>query len=229
MKHNLIKPLYHLFAFLSDCTNGFKPFVKYKLVLGALLVGISATGCKGKVNTESIQKEEDTKTEEATCYVKSDTGSVDVEKNSVDRNKHIKPKIAKVVEDTIWEVETMCYDPVIACYVPVPEEPEPEQVYVIADEQPSFPGGLEEMYRFLEKNLSYPNNNAHIQGTVAIQFIVRASGEISFTQVIMPLHPIFDKEAIRVIQSMPRWIPGKINGKPVDVYYILPIRFSLEK
>ncbi|MDR1707706.1 energy transducer TonB [Dysgonomonas sp.] len=94
---------------------------------------------------------------------------------------------------------------------------------------PQFPGGEAEMYAFIKKNLNYPAVDIEMgnQGRVTIRFVVNKTGEISNVQLVKGVSPGCDKEAIRVIKSMPKWIPGRQNGEPVNVYFIIPVVFRL--
>ncbi len=94
---------------------------------------------------------------------------------------------------------------------------------------PQFPGGEKELMAFLKKNLKYPVIAAEIgtQGRVVLRFVVGKDGSISNIEVVRPLEASCDKEAVRVIKSMPKWIPGRQNGVPASVYFSLPVRFQL--
>jgi protein TonB len=94
---------------------------------------------------------------------------------------------------------------------------------------PQFPGGDAEMYAFIKKNLNYPAVDIEMgnQGRVTIRFVVSKTGEISNVQLVKGISPGCDKEAVRVIKSMPNWIPGRQNGEPVNVYFIIPVVFRL--
>lgn len=115
--------------------------------------------------------------------------------------------------------------------IPTPKEPEKEEIFKAVEQQPQYPGGNGELMKYLGNNLKYPPAAAEqgIQGRVVVQFVVSKTGAISDVRVIQPLHPSCDKEAIRLISSMPKWIPGKQNGNPVNVYYTIPIRFKLQE
>jgi protein TonB len=92
-----------------------------------------------------------------------------------------------------------------------------------------FPGGDAEMLKFISKNLHFPPEAAEssIQGTVICGFIVEKDGSIGTVEIIRPLDRYIDAEAMRVIKRMPKWKTGKINGKPVRVYCIVPIKIKL--
>lgn len=104
------------------------------------------------------------------------------------------------------------------------------QILTFAEQMPEFKGGLEEMYKFLQKNIQYPplaRENGQ-EGKVILSFVVGTDGKISqIEQVGKKLGWGLDEEAIRVVKSMPPWNPGKQNGKPVTVKYTIPIKFQL--
>lgn len=110
-----------------------------------------------------------------------------------------------------------------------PEEVK-EQPYTMVEQMPQFPGGNAELLKFVAKNLRYPTiaQENGIQGRVIVRFVVSASGKVEDVQVVRSLDPYCDKEAIRVVQSLPKWIPGKQNGRNVPVYFTLPITFKLQ-
>lgn len=94
---------------------------------------------------------------------------------------------------------------------------------------PEFPGGLDSLYSFLQKELEYPKiaiDNG-IQGTVLVEFVVEVDGHVSNAKTLISLSQECDKEAIRCVMSMPKWKPGYSNGKPERCYFNLPIRFTL--
>jgi protein TonB len=98
------------------------------------------------------------------------------------------------------------------------------------EQQPDFPGGMEALYKYLGKELRYPASmrDANIQGKIFVQFVVSKTGKITNVKIARGLSPAGDEEAIRVVEKMPNWIPGKQNGVPVSVTYILPITFTLK-
>jgi protein TonB len=104
-----------------------------------------------------------------------------------------------------------------------------EQVFDIVEQAPTYPGGVQELYNWISANLKYPiiAMENGVQGRVVCQFIVGSDGHIHDVKVVRSLDPNCDKEAIRVISSMPRWIPGKQNGKAVAVRYSIPVVFRM--
>lgn len=104
-----------------------------------------------------------------------------------------------------------------------------DDIYQVVEEQPLFPGGMDKMAEFLQANIKYPAlcKKEGIQGRVVVQFVVNKDGSICDAKVVKSAHPQLDAEGIRVISSMPRWIPGKQKGKNVRVRYTLPVYFRL--
>ena len=105
-----------------------------------------------------------------------------------------------------------------------------DAIHEVVDEPPSFPGGDAARIAFLSNNLKYPAvaMEQGIQGRVVTQFVVDKDGSITDVKVVRSLDPMLDKEAVRLVKSMPKWTPGKLNGSPVRVKYILPISFRLQ-
>ncbi|MBW4766862.1 energy transducer TonB [Hoylesella nanceiensis] len=103
------------------------------------------------------------------------------------------------------------------------------KVYDLVDEMPSFPGGLEELYKWIDNNVQYPAvaRENGIEGRVILKFIVEKDGSLSDSTVIHSVHPMVDREALRLVGQMPKWNPGKRAGVPVRVRYCLPIKFKL--
>ncbi|MHA6249758.1 energy transducer TonB [Pontibacter sp. CAU 1760] len=105
-----------------------------------------------------------------------------------------------------------------------------EKPYTYVEQMPSFPGGETEMLKYLGKNIRYPAaaQRAGIEGIVVLSFVVSKTGEISEIQVIKSLGGGTDEEAMRVVKTMPKWTPGKQNGRAVPVRYTLPVRYTIK-
>lgn len=103
-------------------------------------------------------------------------------------------------------------------------------IYEEADIMPSFPGGGEAMEKYLNDNIKYPKQAREndVQGRVVVSFVVERDGTLSNIRVVRSVDPLLDKEANRVISSMPRWKPGKKDGNEVRVRYKLPVKFRLK-
>jgi len=111
------------------------------------------------------------------------------------------------------------------------EEKEPERPFESVEQMPQFPGGDAELLKYVSSNLRYPTIAAEngIEGLVVVRFVVNKDGVVSDAQILRSLDPSCDREALRVVKSMPKWVPGKQNGRNVAVYYTLPVRFQLQK
>jgi len=99
------------------------------------------------------------------------------------------------------------------------------------EQMPQFPGGEEELLKFIRNNLRYPKDAAEkgIEGRVTIRFVISKTGEVTDVTVIRGLDPACDAEGLRVIKMMPTWTPGRQNGRNIPVYYTLPIVYKLHK
>jgi len=110
--------------------------------------------------------------------------------------------------------------------------PVKEEIFTIVEQMPEFPGGTNELLKFIQKNISYPQmeKEAGISGTCYVTFVVDKEGNITDVKVLRGVNggPGCDKEAIRVVKLMPKWGVGKQNGRPVLVQFNLPIRFSIK-
>jgi TonB family protein len=104
------------------------------------------------------------------------------------------------------------------------------QVFTIVEEMPSYPGGENARNRFLAENIFYPKTatNYGIQGTVYVQFILDRNGSVTEAKISRGIGGGCDEEALRVVNMMPKWIPGRQNGKTVRVMFIMPIYFKLK-
>lgn len=104
------------------------------------------------------------------------------------------------------------------------------EVSQIVDEMPDFPGGMKECMEFLSKNIKYPSQALEngVQGRVIVQFVVTKEGYIADAKVVRSIDPFLDAEALRVVNAMPQWNPGRQKGKAVNVKYTIPVKFRLQ-
>jgi periplasmic protein TonB len=111
-----------------------------------------------------------------------------------------------------------------------PEENDDDKVFIAVEQQAEFPGGVQAMMKFLQKNIKYPPSAKRmgVEGRVFVQFVVDKEGGISNIQVLRGINADLDKEAVRVIKQMPPWKPGKQNGRAVKSQFVLPVNFKLE-
>lgn len=105
-----------------------------------------------------------------------------------------------------------------------------QQVFSVVDQMPEFPGGQAALFEFLMKNVKYPADakEKKIEGRVLVTFVVDTDGSITDISLLKKTYPSLDTEAKRVIKAMPKWIPGRQNGKVVKVHYSVPIIFRLK-
>ena len=122
------------------------------------------------------------------------------------------------------------FSTVISNIVRADDETQADKVFYATDQMPQFPGGEGAMMKYLSAHIKYPpeavENN--VQGQVIVQFVVEKDGSIGEVKVIRSRHPELDKEAVRVVKTLPAFIPGKKNGEPVNIWYTIPVRFKAE-
>jgi len=145
------------------------------------------------------------KPEEATQLMTADEAQVEVKNEEV----------VEFVEEIKEEVQE--------------EEPEPEP-FVVVEEMPMFPGGDAALLQYIGEHTNYPEvaKENNIQGRVIVRFCVTSKGGVNQVSVLKGVDPELDKEAIRVVESLPAFKPGKQGGKPVPVWYMVPITFTLK-
>ena len=159
------------------------------------------------VDDDQVKAEDEIKTQEELQQTETAFGQTDFDKGTDDLN---------VVREHKDEI--------------VVEEKEEEKVFSAVEQMPQFPGGEAELMKYISNNIKYPTmameNN--IQGRVVVQFVVTSTGKIGEVKVVRSKDPDLDKEAVRVVKSLPNFIPGKMNGQAVNVWYTLPITFKLQ-
>ena len=113
---------------------------------------------------------------------------------------------------------------------PVKPKEEENKVFDVVEQMPSYPGGMGALMQYLSSNIKYPviAEENGIQGRVICTFVVERDGSITDVKIAKSVDPSLDKEAMRVVSSMPKWIPGKQNGSAVRVKYTLPVTFRLQ-
>ena len=137
------------------------------------------------------------------------------------------------VEETVIASSEETGQAVEIVYVPVQaeeEEPEEQEIFDVVENMPEFPGGQAALMSYLAKNIKYPTiaQENGTQGRVIIQFVVNRDGSIVDARVARGVDPYLDKEALRVVNSMPKWKPGMQRNKPVRVKYTVPVMFRLQ-
>ncbi len=157
-----------------------------------------------------VKPEEELKSQEDLNKTKTAIGSFDVKGNDEDGGEVLKAK--EVIAQ------------------PEPPKEEETKVFDVVEVMPSFPGGQSALFEYLSKNIKYPvvAEENGVQGRVIVTFVVERNGSITDVQVAKSVDPSLDKEAVRVIKSMPHWIPGKQNGSAVRVKFTVPVTFRLQ-
>lgn len=143
----------------------------------------------------------------------------------VEDDAQIEETIIASTDDTGPQIEIKNIENVVV------EDPQKEEeVFMVVEKMPEFPGGMGELMKWLSKNIKYPAiaQENGVQGRVVVQFVVNRDGSIVDPQVIKSVDPYLDKEALRVVKAMPKWSPGEQRGKPVRVKYTLPVMFRLQ-
>ena len=102
------------------------------------------------------------------------------------------------------------------------------KVYDVPETMPEFPGGTQALMEYIRNNIKWPDEESSVQGRVIVSFVVEKDGSVSNAKVVKSVHPAFDAEALRVVNGMPKWIPGKQNGEPVNTKYVVPVIFKLD-
>ena len=219
IKFNIIKSLFHLFSFLADKTNGWTMFVKPKILLGSVILGLTAC-------SSNVQKQNDFSrdVEIPPPSEQTDTTKMKTEKSdSVTLQEPIPPLFITCYEPVSCYAPVVCYDVTITII-----DPDTNYVYtgfeVEQSPEPSF-----DLPKFIKDNLRYPTVmlENEIAGRVICQIIIEKDGSISNVKVVRNLDPAGDAEAMRIVKSMPNWLPGKVNGQAVRVEYLIPVSFRL--
>ena len=147
----------------------------------------------------------------------------------VEDNVDVGNQVLLSSEDTQREAQTQTYVPPTLNIV-VEEEVSDAHIFEIVEIMPEFPGGQAALMAFLSKNIQYPviaiENG--LSGRVTIGFVVNSDGSIVDVTVARGLDPSLDREAVRVVNSMPKWTPGQQRGKPVRVKFTVPVTFRLQ-
>ena len=150
----------------------------------------------------------------------------------VEDDTDVGQQVLMSTEDTQREAQTQTYVAPSVVVVETVEEASEDQIFMIVEKDPAFPGGTTALFKYLNDNINYPPIAAEngISGLVTCQFVVNIDGSIVDVEVLRgAADPSLDREAVRVIRTMPRWTPGEQGGKPVRVRFRLPVRFSLQQ
>ena len=158
---------------------------------------------------EEVKEDQEMKSQDDLAETNTAIGAFTVEGNDETAEvKHVEEKIAE----------------------PEPVKEEETKVFDVVEQMPSFPGGPSALMQYLNSNIKYPvvAEENGVQGRVVCTFVVEKDGSITDVRVVKSVDPSLDKEAQRVVKSMPKWIPGKQNGSAVRVKYTVPVTFRLQ-
>lgn len=197
IKLHTFNALFQLFAYLADKTGGWRVFVHPKMLLGSLILGLGLAGSM-PINAQTQSKK----------------GSSGLKKTSI---KFDGPLVTH-------------NEPIVTCYERVTEPIDTANIiFEVVEQMPQYSGGDSAMIAFIHKNMT-PQPIAQcyngIGGKVICRFIVDTDGSLSNFTILRSLDPTCDKEAVRVLKLLPKFIPGKLNGRVVRVYYTVPVIFK---
>ena len=166
----------------------------------------------------------------ANAQVKVGSKTVEVKKAEPAKTTEKKTVEKKTAEKKAVEKKAPEKKPVETQPVVAKETSDPSRVFDVVEEMPKFPGGDEGMMQFLNSEVKYPEEASKKgkQGRVVVTFIVNEDGSISESKVVKSVDPELDAEAIRVVNAMPKWTPGKQNGHVVRVKFTIPVTFRLK-
>ena len=161
------------------------------------------------VEDDKLEDDKQVKNQEDVLENEAQAGALDITEGTNDLNK------ITIKEEVIA--------------APKVEEEQPMNIAMV-EQKPEFNGGEAAMYKWLSENIVYPSaaSEQGVQGRVVVEFVVGKDGSFTNVRVLRPRHPALDKEAVRVVKAMPKWIPGRNNGQPVKVTYTLPVTFKLQ-
>jgi TonB family protein len=204
-------------------------------ILAALCLSLVA--CKETTSTHPNQHKQ-----AITKHVTSLTSNIKPSQKKTDSTKKQQQQIITVVGEIMGDIKVLpgpepidprqyLEDPPID--LPIIETKQPiDSIYQFPTKSPEFPGGMDEMFKFIQNNIVYPDYEKEngIEGTVYLEFIVRKTGDIDNIKLLRGIKngPNYEKEAIRLVKKMPKWIPGAMNGIPVSTMMRLPIKFRLD-
>lgn len=157
-----------------------------------------------------VKPEEELKTQDELMNTKTAIGTFDVKGNDENNGEVLKAKEVIVQQE--------------------PPKVEENKIFDVVEQMPTFPGGDAALMKYLRDNIHYPTVAAEngVQGRVVVGFVVERDGSISDVNILKGQDPSLDKEAMRVVKSMPKWIPGKQNGSSVRVKFQVPVQFRLQ-
>lgn len=213
---------------LADMTSANQYLVRKKIIIGIAITSLTLNLCTSQIDKAKDKNKGVSIGEKyTTSNIVPSTGKTPETKKDTIKNKAKKKVTAQTVKPKFLEPIITCYDESVET-IEIPEPDSIKDILATAEQMPVFKGGTDSLLKFINRNLKYPDDMGEIDvsGHVILQFIVTEKGEIVSPKVVRSLYPSLDKEAIRVVQLMPKWVPGKQNGKEVNVKFFLPINFK---
>ena len=165
------------------------------------------------VEDDKVKKEDEIKTQDELKETETAFGQKDNDKGTEDRNVTRTLKEEVVVEKPVEK-----------------KEEKKEEIFRSVEQMPQFPGGEAALMKYLSSHINYPPMAAenNVQGKVILQFVVEKDGKVGEVKVARSVDKDLDREAIRVVKTLPKFTPGRQNGQPVRVWYTLPVTFKLQ-
>lgn len=213
--------------------------MKIKIIILFVICSIGLVCCKNQKKDKPAKeklKSNLIKEKKSHNNVKESQDKTENSSNSIKKEKKYIPP--QVVFDSSY-IDPMPRDPSLMEFGPIDrpmegdelilDKPIDEQVFTVVDVHPEYSGGPNEMMKFLKEHIRYPEfaRENGIEGKVFVQFIVLKDGHLANFKIIRKVDPSLDREALRVVQQMPNWVPGINNGKAVNVAVIIPVVFKL--
>ena len=196
--------------YIDDKKAGMTPYLARRISRGQHRVEVRKRGYEPYAEVVTININETTRIEDVKLEASDDVEVEDIELNAeVDQNE--------IIEEYVYEAPEIEEEEIVEA-----------EIFKVVEEMPEFPGGAGKLLEYIGKNIKYPMmaRESDIQGKVFVQFVVEPDGNISHVQVLRGIGGGCDEEAVRVVESMPKWKPGKQRGAPVRVQYMVPIVFK---
>jgi len=209
-----ISPLKKRITMMNQQKTKKAGILKYSLIIPLALALVLSSNAETLVNkTKNVISQKEVVSEELAGSAKTDIS------RTVNDSNPNKATIAQTTTDSLPQNSKQ-----------VIEKSDKDQIYTVVEKMPQYPGGEKELLSYIGHNIKYPveAQQKGIQGTSIIRFVVNKYGKIENAVVVRGLDQDCDNEGLRVINSLPNWIPGEQNGKKVSVYYVLPITFKLK-
>ena len=197
-------------VYIDDKKAGTTPYLARRISRGQHRVEVRKRGYEPYAEVVTININETTRIEDVKLEASDDVEVEDIELNAeVDQNE--------IIEEYVYEAPEIEEEEIVEA-----------EIFKVVEEMPEFPGGAGKLLEYIGKNIKYPMmaRESDIQGKVFVQFVVEPDGNISHVQVLRGIGGGCDEEAVRVVESMPKWKPGKQRGAPVRVQYMVPIVFK---